>query len=370
MKITFLISSLTAGGAERVVTVLADEWARHGHDVMLMTYDSEEHKPHYPLSHSVVHRPLDLLKTSEDVFSFIRQNIVRIKTIRQELRDHNPDVVVSFMTEVNLLLLLATRGMTVPVIISERVHPEYHRIRKIDKFFRKLTYRWASSLVVQTEDIKRWFKEELLLESTILPNPIHLDSFLPPDTLTFPTPEVDTGLITAVGRLDEQKGFDVMIDAFSQISKKYPMWNIKIYGDGASRQALQTQITKLGLDGRIELCGAVVNVSERLWECDIFVHAARYEGFPNVIIEALAAGCCVISTDGPTAADELLQDGVFGELVENGNAEKLAIGISALIENPSRRSELRSLASNSIKQFSASKVAQEWLKHIGTFVRE
>src|SRR5690606_20187778 len=131
---------------------------------------------------------------------------------------------------------------------------------------------------------------------------------------------------TTLGRLVYQKGLDRLIDAFALISPDLPDWELAIFGVGEAREDLERQIAAHKLEDRIFLMGNTTDAMVELRASDLYVHAARYEGYPNAILEALAAGLCVVATDCPGATGEILAGGQYGILVPDADAQSLAAG--------------------------------------------
>jgi len=223
-----------------------------------------------------------------------------------------------------------------------------------------MVYPFAWAVVVQTAEIARWFKSSLNLATQVIPNPIDLQKFN--------SASIDSGKpqgrykLVAVGRLDPVKGYDVLIRAFARVAAGSPDWDLVIYGEGGERLALQSLIEALGLSQRILLAGNATAVEQAYAGADLFVHAARYEGYPNAVQEALAAGKAVIATDCPGATRELLGDGRSGVLVPSENVDALAQGLAELMHNDERRASLARSAREAVLPFEASRIAQRWIE--------
>ncbi|MTI11406.1 glycosyltransferase family 4 protein [Curvivirga aplysinae] len=368
MKIAFLISTLSPGGAEKVAVTLCNQWVKLGHDVTIFTFESPGTPHAYDISTNVKLVQLDLLKESKSKLDFILLNVKRLIKIRAQLRAYNPDISLSFMTEVNIQHMLSTIGLPWPKLISERIHPAYHRLRSIDNFLRQKTYGFADMLAVQSGSIKTWCKNNLRIDAEILPNPIDLAPFKKP--VNHVQNEINCKKIVTVGRLNPQKGLDSLIEVFAQLSSTHPDWHLEIYGQGSEKERLERQIQTFNLTSNIKLCGITNDVPAVLWQSDIYVHSARYEGFPNAIIEALAAGCAVVSTDGPTAADELLGKNKFGLLAKNGDLQDLAKQLDKLMTNEQLRLDFKERAAKAVTHLSVEKVANQWLTHMNKLINK
>ena len=155
MRILLAIATLGAGGAERVMTVLADAFVGRGHQVTLMTLDSNR-SDFFSVSQSVERIALGRYGATRSWIGRFYANLVRVWEIRNVVRRVRPDVVVSFITEMNMLTIVACAGQNTPVLISERVDPRIHRIGRAWNWLRWITYRRATGLVVQTNAVAEW----------------------------------------------------------------------------------------------------------------------------------------------------------------------------------------------------------------------
>lgn len=367
MKILFVIAALQQGGAERVATTLSNQWCADGHDVQLLTFETPGTTPHYALADGITLHQLNLLQPSRSLPHALIKNVDRIRRLNAAFRQVNPDVIVSFMTETNVLALVASRLTGTPIVVSERVHPGRHlmyldaNVQRRFQWSRKLTYRFADAIVVQTDEIAGWFKGDLGLGSHVIPNPVDLTQFASPAACASRTSDPSRKTLTALGRLHLQKGFDLLIDAFGRIAARHADWDLTIYGAGDDQEILIQQADSHGLSGRISVPGPTQDVASKLFETDLFVHPARYEGFPNAVVEALAAGCCVLATDCPGGTREILADGTYGVLVPNEDLEALTAALDDLLGDAARRDEFRRTARDAVAGFDVGPIAQRWL---------
>ena len=229
MKIAFVIPGLGPGGAERVATLLCNFWAGEGHAVTLITFEGDEAAPFYALDQDVALRRLAVSAGSGG--ARLLNNINRVSRLRALLREHRPDAVVAFTTDANVIALLATRGSEIPVVISERNQPDRPGLAAVHRLARQFTYPFADAVVVQTEDIASWMRKRFRVPVHVVPNPVRM-----PDSNS-PNVAADRPLLIAVGRLTEQKGFDILIEAFARVAAKHPDWRLAIYGEGPDRHA-------------------------------------------------------------------------------------------------------------------------------------
>jgi GalNAc-alpha-(1->4)-GalNAc-alpha-(1->3)-diNAcBac-PP-undecaprenol alpha-1,4-N-acetyl-D-galactosaminyltransferase len=354
MRICGVIASLGAGGAERVMVELCAAWQARGDSVTLLTLDDGMHDFH-AVPTGVQRVALDLAAQSVSAAGAIRANVTRTRTLRRALRNANADVIVSFTDRTNVLTLLAARGLHVPVVVSERVDPRRHVIGNAWEVLRRLVYPTASALVVQTESVREW-GEELVspMRVAVIPNPVR----------AVPAPRSDASerapRVVAMGRLVEQKGFDLLVSAFASIADEFPEWSLDIYGDGPDRESLAGRIDTLGLASRITLAGRTSTPDDVLAGAAVFALPSRYEGFPNVLLEAMSHGCACVSSDCDSGPAELIENAQNGVLTPVNDVFSFAQGLAALMEDPVLRARLGRTATTVRERYAAARVIAAW----------
>lgn len=358
MKIVFIIATMGPGGAERVAATLSNEWVRSGHGVHFLTFDRPEARSYYPLEIATGVTGLDLARVSAGFFGAVAANVRRIKILRRAIREAGPDAVVSFMLETNVLTLLASVGQPWPLAIAERIHPAFHPVGRIWRFLRRCLYVRADKTVAQTQDIAAWLKSETGANVQVIPNPIDRALFIGVPAVKLS----ERKTLLAVGRLERQKGHDITIAAFARVSAALSNWDLVIVGDGPERAALQNMIDAAGLAGRVSLPGVTSEIAAAYRSADAVVHSARYEGYPNVIVEALTASKPVIAADSPGATRELLGDGRYGALYPAENAEALAELFFEILQSPERLAAMADNARAATAALDVSKIAPVWVE--------
>lgn len=350
MRLTLVISSLRTGGAERVMTILANYWAEQKWQITLLTLDS---KPSfYYLDDRVKHIPLAIASDSQNIFEAIFSNFQRIRSLRSAISRSNPDAIISFLSTTNILTILATRGLKIPVIVEERIYPDMCSLGRMWELLRKLTYPHADKVVAVTARALSCFSPKIQARGCAIPNPVLPINF----NDSGQTPLLVKPSLIAMGRLDEQKGFDLLLQAFSNLKDDYPEWNLTILGEGELRSQLENLRDRLGLKGRVHLIGAVKNPHDFLRQADIFVMSSRFEGFPNALAEAMACGLPVISTDCPSGPKEIIREGLDGILVPSENVLALTDAIKKLINDEDLRRYLAQNALEIVSRFSLDKI--------------
>jgi len=355
MRITLVIFSLSSGGAERVMSIIANYWAEHGEAITLITIDSMEND-FYPLDDRIKRVALNLKEESKTFAGAVKNNFIRLKRLRAAIKKSNPEVVLSFIDRMSVVTLIATRGLSIPIVVSEHIDPRQLPPGGIWNTLRRWTYSWASAVVVLTAELRDVLAEFVDVSRLhVIPNPAlpvkeNTDLSIPFD---LPSP-----FVVAMGRLRPQKGFDYLLDAFARTVDS--SWSLVILGEGAERERLEAQIEKLGLKSRVFLPGTVDEPKAVLQKAELFVLSSRFEGFPMVVLEAMSCGLPVICFDCPTGPSDIISDGNDGVLVPLGDVDALAVAMDRLMENKNERKRLASSAPKVVDRFSIQKIMEKW----------
>ncbi|MDD5216854.1 MAG: glycosyltransferase family 4 protein [Candidatus Omnitrophica bacterium] len=348
---------MSCGGAERVISKMANYYASKGSQVTLMRWTNSAHNSFYKIHPSVEMLSLDIGASSKNIFEGLRNNWKRIKTLNTAMRHVGPDVVISFQTVQNVISLLATRGLNIPIIVSERFDPSTEDLKYVWKILRQILYPSAFRVVVQTEAASCYFSNKVRRLVKVIPNPVEIETNV--DEKSSADPKTHKNIL-AMGRLVSQKGFDMLIRAFSTIANKNPNWSLTIWGEGPLRLDLESLIYNLGLHERVHLPGLTDNVFREMHQADLFVLSSRYEGFPNVLLEAMACGLPVISFDCQSGPKELIQNKVNGILVTAGDVNALASEMDRLMTEESERRRLAMRAAEIKEQYSMKNIMKLW----------
>ena len=355
MRVTLIIFSLSCGGAERVIAIMANYWAEKGWRITLLTFDDGRDPPFYDLHPAIMRRPLGIAGHSATPIQGVVNNLKRLRVLRRAIRESAPQVVLSFMHTTNVRILLATLGLRLPVIVCEQISLTHSQIGKVWKILRRWTYSRATCLVVLTQGNLAYFSEAVQRRAHVIPNPARL---------TFGSSIADPNhmakTVVAMGRLEKQKGFDLLQKAFADISPKHPDWLLVIWGEGALRAELEALRDELGLQGRVSFPGLTREPDEKMRRAELFVLSSRYEGFPLVLCEAMASGLPVVSFDCPTGPREIIRDGIDGILVPPGDVRALASAMDRLMYDDSERKRLAVRAAEVVERFGVEKVMGMW----------
>lgn len=361
MNLLFLIHSLSMGGAERVTVNLANHWAAKGWNISIATLTGHE-EDFYPLHPSVERIRLGLAGESRGMFSALASNAARIGAVRRLLLDLRPDIAVGMMTTANVLLALAGSGMGIPVVGSERNHPPALPVGQPWEVLRRWTYGRLDALVALTKPSAAWLQQHTRARRiAVIPNavpwplpagaPVRLPAELVP---------ADRRVLLAVGRLNREKGFDLLLRAFDLIAARFPAWDLVIVGDGPERPMLEQMVRDLGLAQRVVWVGRAGNVGDWYHRADLYVMSSRFEGFPNTLVEAMAHGVPAVSFDCETGPSDIIRHEVDGLLVPAQDRAGLNEALSRLMGDATLRTRFAARAVEVRERFSLSRVAALW----------
>jgi glycosyltransferase involved in cell wall biosynthesis len=327
MKLLFVQAGFGAGGTEKIVAMLAAHRAELGDEVHVAAMTCPEAGSYFAYPDSVVLHVLD----RPDGKRLLPLPLRRLANIRKLVRALSPDVCLSFLTKINVLTLLAA-GSSVSVIASERNNPLAQRAHPLWRRAQNALMPRSAAMVMQTDRARQDLPARLQSCVQVIANPC-----APIEGLA---PSPDGNRLVAVGRLDHQKGFDLLIDAMSLVRDKQPKARLTIYGEGAARASLEAQRDRLGLRDIVALPGKSTRPGEWTRNADILVLSSRFEGFPNVLAEAVVSGLPVVAFDCPYGPRELILDGENGLLVPDGDVEALAEAIDRLMSSPALRTAM------------------------------
>jgi glycosyltransferase involved in cell wall biosynthesis len=352
MRIALVISALGAGGAERVIIGLANAWAARGSQVSLITFEPPGTPPYYEVDRRVHLRQLGVASAARPIWRTVRQGMRRASALRHALRTANPDVAISFLAKINVLTVLATRGLGLPVIVSERNNPERQRFRATWRWLRARLYGVAYCVVTPSRGVLDSFPKAIRVRGRVIPNPVDL---------TPPRPRASgTRRLVAVGRLVHQKGFDLLLEAFAKIAPEHPDWSLTLFGEGEQRAHLEALCARLGVANQVQLPGVTGRPGQWVEEAEVFVLSSRFESFGNVVTEAMAAGLPVVAFDCPWGPGEILRDGEDGLLVPPEDVDALAAAVRRLIVDPELRRRLGEAGARNVRRFEKAAIVAKW----------
>jgi glycosyltransferase involved in cell wall biosynthesis len=352
MRIALVISALSTGGAERVIVTLANCWAARGWRVTLITFEPAGTTPYYAVDPRVALCQLGIASAGSPLWRAIRQNLRRIRALRHALRAAAPDLAISFLAKINVLTVLASRGLGFPIVVSERNNPKRQRFRGSWSWLRQRLYGTAHCVVAPSRGVLESFSGKIRERGRVIPNPV--------DLAPAARAQRGSGRLVAVGRLVHQKGFDLLLRAFARIAPEHPDWTLTIWGEGEERAALEALSTELGLAPRVRLPGVTERPGQWVEAADVFVLSSRYESFGNVITEAMAAGLPVVAFDCAWGPGDILRDGEDGLLVPPEDVDALAAAVRRLILDADLRARLGAAAALNVRRFARAAILAQW----------
>lgn len=343
-RIAFILGSLKRGGAERVVSNLANHYNEKGWKVDILLLLSS--KCEYKLNEGVSVIPLN----NNDNKSRIMQLPSWLKGIRWYLLDKQPDTVLSFAARINIISALAGLGIKKNFVVSERNDPMSDGRSLFIKIATKLIYPHTNKVVFQTKRAQSSFDDKVINNSVIIYNPVFVKE---------KASMVRSNRIVAVGRLEKQKNHELLIDAFNDIHKLFPNYKLIIYGEGSLRKLLENKIINLGLEDSIMMPGNIENIHQEMVNAEMFVLPSNYEGLSNALLEAMMMGLPCISTNC-AGSDEVIKNRENGLLVPVGSKENLIEVMKELIVNRELGIYLGKQAQETSRDFNSEIVIKQW----------
>ncbi len=310
------IPTLTAGGAERVASLLANDWCRERR-VIVVTYFNT-------LPFFAVDPRIEILclgfQPNRPALGRVLDVVRAAQRFRRIIKRLRPTFVLSFMNKYNAFCLMALRGMRIPVIVSERGSPT-EVLPRVRVAARDMLYPSAAGLICQTGAGYDFITAQTRVRAAIvIPNPVR--------RVIDPAERKPEKIILAVGRFIESKGFDQLVAAVAAMS--VAGWRLILCGDGPLRTALEQQARRLGIEGGVEFPGLVGDLAPYYRRAGIFAFSSLHEGFPNALAEAMVSGLPCVSYDCPTGPSDLIEDGESGLLIPVGDVAAMTAALDQL----------------------------------------
>lgn len=354
-----VISSLSPGGAEYTFLEIVALLVRRGKRVTVVTIlPPEEGELSLPDGVERVSCFSEVRNASGVQRCFALMRV--LKKLRQKIFDSSPHLIVSFMTQTNVLALLASLGLSARKIVCERIHPNYAPMlgsgvsKPLLRFFRNTIYLSADRITVQSETMRGCFPSWLRKRVVVIPNFVRSFS-----RETNETREKNKVVLT-VGRFVSQKNHSLAIRAFARCLHNFPDWRLQVVGAGPERGRLLSEIERLQCSSHVSLLPLTSSLAEHYRSAAIFLSCSQFEGFPNVVLEAMSFSLPVVATDCPGATAELLEGGESGVLVPLDDEDSLVEGLEALMASEEKRRSLGGRGCKRAADFSSPKILPLW----------
>lgn len=350
-KILFVIGTLSNGGAERVVSVLAEEFVQKGYDISIITvYDNK--------NDYVNNKSIKLISIQHRFKNRISRALEVIIGLRKIIKREGQEIVISFVWQENVYAILSNLFIKNNLIVSERNDPYHDPKNKCLAKARDFLYRFCDGVVFQTEDAKMYFATCIQKKSVTIPNPIKAD-------LPFWNEKGCHKTIITACRLMEQKNLPLLFDAFKNVLIEFPDYILKVFGEGELREELSERINEMGLSNKIQLLGFSNNIHDEMASSSLFVISSDYEGISNSMLEALAIGVPVVSTDSPIGGARMfIESGKNGILTEVGSCNDLTMAIKHILSDKDYAARISYEARKIREELLPWKIAEKWLKYI------
>lgn len=347
-QITFVIGYLGLGGAERVISVLANEFAKMGKKVNIITLISD--KVDYELDSRINY--YNIKSNINNKFLKFIYKCIKLRKLIKELGDTK---IISFLFIPILYTVISTLFLKNDIYVSERNNPYMEPRTAIKRIIRNISYYFADKVVFQTEDALRYFSKTIQKKGVVIPNPIKED-----------LPEIFLGErkkeIIAACRLDKQKNLIMLINACKMLFDDYSEYKLIIYGEGPLRGELQSYINDLKLSEKIILAGFSNEVHSKMRQAYMYVSSSDFEGISNSMLEALAMGVPSVVTDCPIGgARMVIKNNINGILVPVGDEERFYKGMKKIIENKELAKSISTEAIKIRNELNANRISKMWL---------
>ncbi|MGB4136209.1 MAG: glycosyltransferase [Microbacterium sp.] len=341
------------GGSDRVVCLLANALSDRGWDVDICVL-TDDQTVDRELRQAVGLRFLDRIRLTAKLPRILARLIGGVRLVSAYRREHPDAIMVSFIAWVNICTVLGSLGRKGGIVLSERTNPASDPSLAVARVVRDACYRRADALVFQTPDAMNYFSDTIAARGTVIGNPVTPD-------LPRWTPDESRLQVVAACRLEAQKNVPLLLNAFARLHAVHPAAVLTIYGEGKLRGELENLVVDLDLGDCVQLPGHVDDVHSRIAEGSFFVLSSDFEGLPNSLLEAMAMGMPVISTDCPIGGPGMLiDDHQNGVLVKVADVDELAEAMSEFANAPREAALMGERALRSMDEYQMDHVIERW----------
>lgn len=349
ISLLIVCGTLESGGAERVISILSEQFANEFKQVTILTW--RESSVFYNIDQRVKIISLPSIAKSDNF-------IFKCIAFRRFVKSNSISVILSFITLFNMCVLLSLKHIDIPIIVAERNDPRFVKGGKFIKQIRDILYRKATGILCQTNPMAEYYNKRGFHNTKVIFNPANLSSKI--ISLALRTEKKNK--IVCVGRLDPQKNYKLMLDSFKLFHEKYPDYVLEIFGCGELQDYIKASIAENRLTEHVVLMGAQKDVINKILNAQMFVMTSKYEGMSNALIEAMCVGLPCISTKVSGATD-LIEDNVNGILV-NDDPHQICAAMSEIINNPEFAYKLGKNATEIYSRLSSYNISPQWIEYI------
>lgn len=345
------------GGAEKSMIMTANGLQAQGKKVSIISFNDDNLV--YEIDENI-----DLYFIKDIKGKKIKVIYNRYIQLKKQFEKINPDIVISFWFQPAILSVILSRFFKFVTIYSERGDPGDSEYTGLLGILRNYFIKKIDGLVFQTNAALNYFPENIRKKSVVINNPVYIKYN------DYELPAKRNNIIVNIGRLHKQKNQKLLIDSFSKIATEFPDVNVHIYGEGELEEELKMYIKEIELDNRIFLMGTTDNIYEEIKDSRMFVLSSDYEGMPNALMEAMALGLPVITTDyRPYSASELISNGQNGLVVEL-NSESLANGLKHMLSDNKKANKMGMKAKEICNTHSYLKTIEKWEDYINIIIQK
>ena len=353
-NILFVLPRMGGGGAERVTALVANALSKQGNKVTIYTLVGG--KSFYPLDAAIAYESVDItVNRKNNLTTYVSEAIALPKSffsIRELIKNGHFDIVISMLVETDIIVgACKWTGLRFKHVCSERNDPTRRSPKQLKIL--NLIYKKAALFICQSKMVADFYWDVPKSIKVVIPNPIN------PETLPDRS-NMLTHKIVAIGKLMDQKNFPLLIKSFAKISGEFPDYTLDIYGEGERRPQLESLIHELKMDERIHLKGASKQVQKDISDAELFVMSSDFEGFPNVLLEAIAIGLPVISTDFATGVARELVSEENGIVVPVGDEARMSEAIRRILSEEKMRYDMGRCNREKAKKYYTNEIIQKW----------
>ncbi len=348
-KVLFIISDFEGGGTQRVISLLANYLSRNNYEIKICIINQSKIK--YFLSKRVKKIELKIKSNKKNFFDFIFKNLQRLALLRKIFKSHKDYILVSFLNTTNILCLLSSIGINSKIIINERNDILKQKLNFTWTFLKFITYNLADLITTNNKSNLLLLKSKYGKKVNYINNPVEIKKF---------KKQKRKKIILSVGRLNDQKNYPQLLRCFKAFSLKNDNWTYNILGEGELRKKIIEYIKFLGLERKVKIFN-FTDPSSFYKKSSILIHGAKYEGTPNVLLEAMSFRVPIISSNY-NGCSEIIKHNYNGIIYKIESDEDLLKNMQLLAFSNDLSKQLSDNGYSYVKKYDISEISKEWIK--------